>query len=146
MVALSSTEAEYIGCSDAVKDGLYFQRLLEEVITHSRATHISPQSPHTSSSPQSLLPSDTTQATRIPLTSTCPLVIHMDNQSAMHIASNGRPNERTKHIDIRHHHIKDMIAGGHFFLFKSCIRLFKGTKNSHAAVSYGINKTRKTNN
>ena len=33
-----------------------------------------------------------------------------------------------------------------FFLFKSCIRLFKGTKNSHAAVSYGVNKTRKTNN
>ena len=28
-----------------------------------------------------------------------------------------------------------------FFLFKSCIRLFKGTKNSHAAVSYGVNKT-----
>ena len=33
-----------------------------------------------------------------------------------------------------------------FFLFKSCIRLFKGTKNSHAAVSYGVNKTHKTNN
>ena len=33
-----------------------------------------------------------------------------------------------------------------FFLFKSCIRLFKGTKNSHAAVSYGVNKTLKTNN
>ena len=30
---------------------------------------------------------------------------------------------------------------GIFFLFKSCIRLFKGTKNSHAAVSYGVNKT-----
>jgi len=30
---------------------------------------------------------------------------------------------------------------GFFFLFKSCIRLFKGTKNSHAAVSYGVNKT-----
>ena len=30
----------------------------------------------------------------------------------------------------------------HFcFLFKSCIRLFKGTKNSPAAVSYGVNKT-----
>ena len=27
------------------------------------------------------------------------------------------------------------------YLFKSCIRLFKGTKNSHAAVSYGVNKT-----
>ena len=33
-----------------------------------------------------------------------------------------------------------------FFLFKSCIRLFKVTKNSHAAVSYGVNKTHKTNN
>jgi len=30
---------------------------------------------------------------------------------------------------------------GFFFLFKSCIHLFKGTKNSHAAVSYGVNKT-----
>ena len=30
-----------------------------------------------------------------------------------------------------------------FFLYKSCIRLFKGTKNSDAAVSYGVNKTLK---
>ena len=28
-----------------------------------------------------------------------------------------------------------------FFLFKSYIHLFKGTKNSHEAVSYGVNKT-----
>jgi len=43
--------------------------------------------------------------------------------------------------------VRCCIQGGFFsfffflFLFKSCIRLFKGTKNSHAAVSYGVNKT-----
>ena len=116
MVALSSTESEYIECSDAVKDGLFFQRLLEEFIANPQATHTSPHSSHTSSSPKSVLPSDTTQATRISLTSTFPLVIYMDNQSPMHIASNGRPNERTKHIDIQHHYVKDMIAGGHILL------------------------------
>ena len=40
-------------------------------------------------------------------------------------------------------YIKRKTEGFFFFLFKSCIRLFKGTKNSHAAVSYGVNKTLK---
>ena len=31
------------------------------------------------------------------------------------------------------------------FGFQSCIRLFNGTKNSHAAVSNGVNKIGKTN-
>jgi len=114
MVALSSTEAEYIECSDAVKDGLFFQLLLEEFTTHTRATHLPPNGPHRSSPFKYLLPSDST--TRMPLTSTSPLVLYMDNQSAIHIASNGRPNERTKHIDIRHHHVKDMIACRHILL------------------------------
>ena len=114
MVALSSTEAQYIGCSDAVKDGLFFQRLVEEFITHPRATHPLPNSPNPVSPPKYFLPSDTTSC--MPLFSTSPLLMYMDNQSAIHIASNGRPNERTKHTDIQHHHVKDMIAGRHILL------------------------------
>jgi len=34
-----------------------------------------------------------------------------------------------------------LTEGDFLFLFKSCIRLFRGTKNSRAAVSYGVNKT-----
>jgi len=97
-----------------VKDGLFFQLLLEEFTTHTRATHLPPNGPHMPSPSKSLLPSDST--TRMPLTSTSPLVIYMDNQSTIHIASNGRPNERIKHIDIRHPHVKDMIAYGHILL------------------------------
>ena len=51
-------------------------------------------------------------------------------------------NEVTK----KNHYLLPLIGEFFFFLFKSCIRLFKGTKNSHVAVSYGVNKTHKTNN
>jgi hypothetical protein len=38
-----------------------------------------------------------------------PSVIHVDNQSAMKIVENDTMRERTKHIDIKHHFIKEAI-------------------------------------
>lgn len=40
------------------------------------------------------------------------LVIHCDNQSAIAVAKNGGYHPRTKHIDIRHHFIRDALERG----------------------------------
>lgn len=37
-------------------------------------------------------------------------VIHVDNQGAQHLAQNGSYHARTKHIDVRHHFLKEKIA------------------------------------
>jgi len=114
IVALSSTEAEYIGCSDAVKDGLFFQRLLDDFIVPSPSTLQNKANKLSFAKSTHSLPSNTIM--QMSLSSTAPLLINMDNQSAIYIASISRPNQRTKHIDIRHHHVKEMIAGGHILL------------------------------
>lgn len=41
-----------------------------------------------------------------------PIEIRCDNQSCIAIAKNGGYNPRTKHIDIRHHFIKDALSRG----------------------------------
>ncbi|KXJ68658.1 hypothetical protein RP20_CCG002259 [Aedes albopictus] len=40
------------------------------------------------------------------------IVIHCDNQSAISVAKNGGYQPRTKHIDIRHHFIRDAWEKG----------------------------------
>jgi hypothetical protein len=37
------------------------------------------------------------------------MVIHCDNTSAMNISKNPVQHSRTKHIDIRHHFIRDLV-------------------------------------
>ncbi len=41
-----------------------------------------------------------------------PLEIFEDNQGAIHLASNPGHHKRTKHIDIRHHYLRDVVANG----------------------------------
>ncbi|KXJ67889.1 hypothetical protein RP20_CCG008049 [Aedes albopictus] len=41
-----------------------------------------------------------------------PIEIRCDNQSCIAIAKNGGYNPRTKHIDIRHHYIRDALEQG----------------------------------
>lgn len=43
-----------------------------------------------------------------------PIEVRCDNQSCIAIAKNGGYNPRTKHIDIRHHYIKDALQNGVF--------------------------------
>ena len=38
-----------------------------------------------------------------------PIIIYVDNQSAIKISENDTSHQRTKHIDIRHHFIRDLI-------------------------------------
>ncbi len=42
-----------------------------------------------------------------------PTVIYVDNQSAIHISENDAEHDRTKHIDIRHYYIRELIHDGY---------------------------------
>lgn len=73
-VALSSTEAEYMGLSDACKEALFIRTLFNECLNLK-----------------------------------CILTLYNDNQSAQKLCENSMFHARTKHIDIRHHFIRDII-------------------------------------
>uniref|UniRef100_A0A0C9QD48 POLX_0 protein n=1 Tax=Fopius arisanus TaxID=64838 RepID=A0A0C9QD48_9HYME len=79
VVALSSTEAEYISLAEAVKEGLHQRSLLHEM----------------------------------KLFEFSKIVIFVDNTGAVCISQGQVHHPRTKHIDIRHHFIKDVINKGY---------------------------------
>ncbi|CDO75139.1 hypothetical protein BN946_scf184772.g6 [Trametes cinnabarina] len=79
-VALSTTEAEYIALAAASKEALWLRTFLSELYG---MTFDAPGSPGT--------------------------LILVDNQSAMSLAKNSTFHDRTKHIAIRHHFIRDEI-------------------------------------
>jgi hypothetical protein len=81
-VALSTTEAEYMALGDCAKHCLWFRRM----ISHLTQTPI-PTSPIS-------LP---------------PLSIFNDNNGAVFLSQESATNSRSKHIDIRHHFIRDLI-------------------------------------
>ena len=78
VVALSTTEAEYIAATHTAKEALWLRTFISEV-------------------------------TR-PLTA--PVVIYCDNQSTVSITKNDQFHARTKHIDIRHHFVRDVTEKG----------------------------------
>jgi len=77
-VALSSTEAEYLALSVAVKEALYLRNLFREV--HSA------------------------RAPAVPM--------FEDNQSTIKQALNLQSSARTRHIDVRHHFLKQHVTNG----------------------------------
>ena len=76
-VALSSTEAEYMGLSAATQEALYLKQLLN---------NIDPQF-------------------KIKI----PIVVYEDNQGAIALIENPVHHQRTKHIDIRYHLIREQV-------------------------------------
>lgn len=77
-VALSSTEAEYISLSEAIKEALHLRSLLRE----------------------------------IGLEEISPVRLYVDNRGAQQLAQNSVYHSRTKHIDIRHHFVREVIEEG----------------------------------
>lgn len=75
IVAVSSTEAEYIALSTTTKEMLYLNQFIHELTGKSVK----------------------------------PTRIHVDNTSSMKLAANDAYHDRTKHIDVRFHHIRDNL-------------------------------------
>ena len=82
-MSLSSIEAEYIPCSEAIREGIWLRRLYQEI-----------------SSSQSSLSDRTIQ------------LILSDSQAAICLAKTSGFNNRTKHIDVKYHFIQDALAQG----------------------------------
>ncbi|KAM6600577.1 hypothetical protein CsatA_020186 [Cannabis sativa] len=83
IVALSTTEAEYISCTEAVKEAIWLKGITRELGINQGA-----------------------------------ITILCDSQSALHLSKNQMYHERTKHIDVRLHFIRDVLAEGKVKLAK----------------------------
>ena len=76
-VALSSTEAEYMAITEALKEAIWLKGFVGEIL-----------------SIKSLI------------------IVYCDNQSAIHLTKNRMYRDKTKHIDIRYHFVRDVILEG----------------------------------
>ena len=80
--ATSTTEAEYIGLCSAAKEATWIRNFLQDIGRSKYACK--------------------SQATRI----------HGDNQSALRLVANPEFHSRTKHIDVQHHYIRELLEDG----------------------------------
>ena len=82
-VALSTTEAEYMAISEAIKEAIWVRQLVGELVQEEQG-----------------------------------IAIYCDSQSAIHLTKNQMFHDRTKHIDIRYHFVRDVISGGDIMIKK----------------------------
>jgi hypothetical protein len=82
LIALSSTESEYIALAECVREVIWFRSMFDEL--------------------------------NLPISTPTP--IYQDNRSCIKIAQDPSVADRTKHIAIRHHFVKERIALGNIVL------------------------------
>lgn len=82
-LALSSTEAEYIGISEATKESMYLKYLCSEIFDVNKSCDF--------------------------LTKSIPMIIYNDNQSAIRLSENQTFHKRTKHIHVKYHFIREKV-------------------------------------
>ena len=85
-VALSSCEAEYIAMSAAAQELVFLRGLLSDLGVFNNQSADSPP------------------------------LLHGDNQGAIALATNPVAHRRTKHIDIRHHYLRELVEDKTFQL------------------------------
>jgi len=107
VVALSSTEAEYVSMTEAVKEGVYLRSILEEL-----------DLPHMTD-----------------------ITLFVDNRGAECLASNHMYHQRTKHIDIRYHFIREAVAKGLVML--EHVPTDGRVPLAHGAIAHQPDSTRK---
>lgn len=91
VVALSTTEAEYMAITEAVKEGIWLTGMMKEFGIVQQSVNI-----------------------------------FCDSQSALHLAKHQVFHERSKHIDVRHHFVRDVIA-------KGAVKMLKVTTEENVA-------------
>lgn len=133
-VALSSTEAEYVGLTLAAKEATWLRLLLTEIgLLHEEGQYAvinvaqgskgteqikADDAGQEGEAPSMTLTSNaapTASAPLPPLTSndsSLLLLLKGDNQGSIALAHNPVFHARTKHIDIQHHYIRDEVAAG----------------------------------
>ena len=75
IVALSTTEAEYVALTEAMKEAIWLKGIINELKIEC-----------------------------------CSVRLYCDSQSAIHLSKNSMFHERTKHIDVRLHFVRDIIS------------------------------------
>ena len=83
IVALSTTEAEYISAIEGVKEAIWLRGLVNELGLTQKV-----------------------------------LTVFCDSQSAIHLTKNNRYHDKTKHINIKHHFIRDVVVVGEIMVEK----------------------------
>jgi hypothetical protein len=96
-VALSSCEAEYMAVAATLQSLMWLQQMLGEIgfIEHT-VTHTSPNSPRAALTASSLV-------TRTP-------ELFNDNRSAIAMSHNDVHHQRSKHISLRYHFVREAVA------------------------------------
>ena len=94
LVAFSMVEAEYIGASDTAKEAIWICSLYARILYGKILYKHAEQCPH-------CLCSDNDS------TATEPQQIFVDNQDAIQLAKNPKFHERTKHISVHFHFVRD---------------------------------------
>lgn len=89
VIALSTLEVEYIAFSDAVREAIWVSWLLADIIGAGSSL---------SRAGFSSLPA--------------PVDIGCDNQGALKLIETGVCKQKTKHIDIKYHHVRDEVEKG----------------------------------
>ena len=86
ILSLSSTEAEYIGLTNAAKESIWYRQMLKEIKKSCKDIDV--------------IDDDIT--------------LYCDNKSTICLAKNPEYHSRSKHIDIRHHFIREKLEEGKF--------------------------------
>ncbi len=93
-VALSTAEAEYMAVSSTTQEILWVIQLLNEMMFTIDNSTIGEDNNKQRYQPSNIV------------------MLWCDNQAAVSIGTNDTHHQRTKHIDIRHHFVRDVVKSG----------------------------------
>jgi hypothetical protein len=114
-VAHSSTEAEYMAMSDTAREVMWIRGLLQQLglalknethIIHSKRKERDAAKLQAERKYKPYLSSGEAQANT-------PTVMNADNQGAIHLSKNPVNHDRTKHIDVKYHYIREKVEENH---------------------------------